>query len=80
MRTFDDVLIKPRYSEIETRDDVSLKTSVRLQRLGRTLELGVPLCNAAMDTVSSPQLCHTLYELGALPVLHRNCSPDPTTA
>jgi IMP dehydrogenase len=76
MRTFDDVLIKPRYSEIETRDDVDLTTMVTLQRLGRDITLGIPICNAAMDTVSSPALCRTLYELGGLPVLHRNCSPE----
>lgn len=76
MRTFDDVLIKPRYSEIETRDDVRLNTEVRLRRLGRTLKLGIPLCNAAMDTVSSAALCRTLYECGGLPVLHRNCTAE----
>jgi IMP dehydrogenase len=76
MRTFDDVLIKPRYSKIETRDEVDLTTTVTLQRLGRDITLGIPICNAAMDTVSSPALCRTLYELGGLPVLHRNCSPE----
>lgn len=76
MRTFDDVLIKPRYSEIETRDDVSLKTALHLKRLGGAIALDIPICNAAMDTVSSPALCHTLYELGGLPVLHRNCTPE----
>ena len=76
MRTFDDVLIKPRYSEIETRDAVSLETRLSLHRLGRTLTLRIPICNAAMDTVSSAALCRTLYELGGLPVLHRNCTPE----
>ena len=76
MRTFDDVLIKPRYSEVETRDNVSLETELKCQRLGRTIKLRIPICNAAMDTVSSAQLCRTLYELGGLPVLHRNCTPE----
>lgn len=76
MRTFDDVLIKPRYSELETRDDVSLQTEIYCQRLERTISLGIPLCNAAMDTVSSAALCRTLYALGGLPVLHRNCTPE----
>ena len=76
MRTFDDVLIKPRYSEVETRDDVNLESELVCRRLGRTIKLRIPICNAAMDTVSSPALCHTLYELGGLPVLHRNCTPD----
>lgn len=80
MRTFDDVLIKPRYSEIETRDDVDLTTTVHLKRLNRSLKLGIPICNAAMDTVSSPKLCRTLYELGGLPVLHRNCTPEQQRA
>jgi IMP dehydrogenase len=76
MRTFDDVLIKPRFSDIESRDDVDLSTELKCYRLGKTIRLGLPVCNAAMDTVSSPALCRTLYELGGLPVLHRNCTPE----
>ncbi len=76
MRTFDDVLIKPRYSEIETRDSVDLTTELKLTRLKRAITLRIPLCNAAMDTISSSALCRTLYELGGLPVLHRNCTPE----
>lgn len=76
MRSFDDVLIKPRYSEVETRDNVSLETRLHCRRLNRTIILGIPLCNAAMDTVSGAALCRTLYELGGLPVLHRNCTPE----
>lgn len=80
MRTFDDVLIKPRYSEVETRDDVSLETVLVCRRLNREIRLGIPLCNAAMDTVSSAALCRTLYHLGGLPVLHRNCTPEEQRA
>lgn len=76
MRTFDDVLIRPRYSAVESRDLVDLTTTLVCARLGRSLRFGIPVCNAAMDTVSSPALCRTLYELGGLPVLHRNCSPE----
>lgn len=76
MRTFDDVLIKPCYSEVETRDSVDLTTTLHLQRLNRPLMVGIPLCNAAMDTVSSAALARVLYELGGLPVFHRNCPPE----
>lgn len=62
---FDDVLIEPGYSEILTRKDVSLATT-----LG-TLSLELPVISAPMDTVTIARMANELYKHGAIGALHR---------
>src|SRR5215813_10116081 len=64
--TFDDVLLVPAASavlpnECETRT-----------RLTRTVELGIPLLSAAMDTVTENALAIAMAQAGGLGVIHRN--------
>ncbi len=64
--TFDDVLLKPAASsvlpaEAETRS-----------RLTRSIELGIPLLSAAMDTVTEAPLAIALAQSGGMGVIHRN--------
>ncbi len=64
--TFDDVLLKPAASsvlpaEAETRS-----------RLTRSIELGIPLVSAAMDTVTEAPLAIALAQAGGMGVVHRN--------
>lgn len=66
--TFDDVLIKPKYSDILPKD-VSLIT-----RLTREITLNIPILSAAMDTVTEHRLAVCLAEEGGLGVLHKNLS------
>lgn len=63
--SFDDVLIQPGFSTIESRADVSLKTNLN----GLTLSL--PVISSPMDTVTTPQMCQTLSRNGAIGCLHR---------
>lgn len=63
--TYDDVLIQPRFSLVNSRKDVSLRTN-----MGR-LEFSLPLMSANMDTVTEEQMAVTLWRSGALGVLHR---------
>lgn len=63
---FDDVLIKPGYSETLPKD-ASLVT-----RLTRNIILNVPLVSAAMDTVTEARLAIALAQLGGIGVLHKN--------
>lgn len=63
--SFDDVLIEPTYTDIESRSDVD--TSVVIA--GVTLE--VPLISSPMDTVTEAPTAITLGELGGMGILHR---------
>lgn len=63
---FDDVLLKPNYSEVLPRE-ASLST-----RLTRKIELRIPLLSAAMDTVTESRLAIALAQLGGLGVIHKN--------
>src|ERR1700757_1662623 len=66
--TFDDVLLKPAASSV-----LPTETSTRT-RLTRTIELGIPLVAAAMDTVTESALAIALAQAGGMGVIHRNLS------
>jgi len=71
--TFDDVLLRPAASAIEPRE-ASLKTKVA------GIDLDLPFLSAAMDRVTGPEMAIQLGKLGALGVLHRNCSIEEQVA
>lgn len=66
--TFNDVLIAPRYSEIESRSDVDLSTQIG------HLKLKVPIISSNMKTVTGPKMAATIAKLGGLGLLHRFCT------
>lgn len=65
--TFDDVLIRPAASGIEP-SEASLKSNIA------GIDLSLPFLSAAMDRVTESAMAIALGKLGALGVLHRNCS------
>ncbi len=67
--TFDDVLLKPAYSEVLPKD-TSLRT-----RLTRDIPLNIPLVSAAMDTVTESRLAIVMAQEGGIGVVHKNMSP-----
>jgi len=67
--TFDDVLIRPSASSMEP-SEASLSTKIA------GVELSVPFLSAAMDRVTGTEMAVALFKLGALGVLHRNCSVE----
>jgi len=67
--TFDDVLLRPDYSEVLPRE-VSLST-----RVTREIELNIPLVSAAMDTVTESRLAIALAQEGGMGIIHKNMSP-----
>jgi len=68
--TFDDVLLVPGYSEVVPADvDVSCKITPEIS-------LRIPLCSAAMDTVTESRLAIGLAREGGLGIIHRNMSPE----
>src|SRR6516225_9252568 len=67
--TFDDVLLQPAASSILPAD-AETRT-----RLTRTIELGIPLISAAMDTVTESRLAIAMAQLGGLGIVHKNLDP-----
>jgi len=67
--TFDDVLLKPAYSNVLPKS-VDLNT-----RITRDLALNIPLMSAAMDTVTEARLAITLAQEGGMGIIHKNMSP-----
>ena len=66
--TFDDVLLVPAESHVLPND-----TDTRT-RLTITIELGIPLISAAMDTVTEHRLAIALAQEGGIGVVHKNMS------
>lgn len=64
--TYDDVLLVPQYSDIESRSEVSLATE-----LGRGVDLKLPIISSPMDTVSETDMAGDLGDLGGLSIIHR---------
>jgi IMP dehydrogenase len=68
--TFDDVLLVPQASNVLPAD---VDTGTRLTR---TINLGIPLLSAAMDTVTESALAIALAQAGGIGVIHRNMTAE----
>lgn len=64
--TFDDVLIKPRFSHVNSRKEISLKTKFKCGE-----ELDFPIFSANMATVTGPEMSHAMALAGGTSVMHR---------
>jgi len=68
--TFDDVLLVPQASQV-LPGQVDTRS-----RLTKTIELGIPLISAAMDTVTEAGLAIAMAQAGGIGVIHRNLSVE----
>jgi IMP dehydrogenase len=68
--TFDDVLLLPGASNV-----VPTEVSTR-SRLTSTIELGIPLISAAMDTVTEGPLAIAMAQAGGLGTIHKNMTVE----
>ncbi|MFN3232624.1 MAG: IMP dehydrogenase [Alphaproteobacteria bacterium] len=68
--TFDDVLLVPQASSVLPAQ-VDTHT-----RLTNTIELGIPLLSAAMDTVTESRLAIAMAQAGGMGILHRNMTVE----
>jgi len=69
---FEDVLIRPAHSDIESRYGDHIQTSTELVR-GKIL-LGIPILSAGMDSVSGGEMAEEMALSGGMAEIHRNCS------
>ena len=68
--TFDDVLLRPGFSEV-LPNMVDVAT-----RVTREIALNIPLLSSAMDTVTEAALAIAMAQAGGMGVVHRNLDPD----
>lgn len=66
--TFDDVLLIPAYSDV-LPGEVDTRT-----KFSRNIDLNIPLCSSAMDTVTEASLAIALAQQGGIGVIHKNFS------
>ena len=66
--TFDDVLLVPGESDVVPSQ---VKTNTNLTR---EIELNIPICSAAMDTVTESALSIALAQEGGVGIIHKNLS------
>ena len=72
--TFDDVLLVPAESNV-----LPAQADTRT-RLTRSIELGIPLLSAAMDTVTDSGLAIALAQAGGIGVIHKNLDIEAQAA
>ncbi len=66
--TFDDVLLIPAYSDVLPGEtDTSTKFS-------KNIDLKIPVCSSAMDTVTEASLAIALAQQGGIGIVHKNLS------
>ena len=68
--TFDDVLLEPAASLVLPSD------ADTHSRLSRSIELGIPLVSAAMDTVTEASMAIAMAQAGGIGTIHKNMTAD----
>jgi IMP dehydrogenase len=67
--SYDDILIKPRLSIVESRREISLDS-----KLTRNIRLKTPIISANMDTVTESNMAIDMAKIGGVGIIHRYCS------
>lgn len=68
--SFDDVMLVPRLSHLNTRSEADLSTVVA------GIPLGIPIIAANMSSVCEADMAMALGKLGGLGIIHRMCSVE----
>ncbi len=66
---YNDVLLAPQYSDIRSRSEVSITSTMRGN--GPTTQLSLPIIASPMDTISEEEMGVAMWQNGALAVVHR---------
>ncbi len=68
---FDDLLIVPKFTAVESRGLVSLRT-----RLAPALELEIPMISSNMDTITESRMARAMHKSGGIGIIHRYLTPQ----
>lgn len=68
--TYDDILLKPQYSEI-----LPTQTDLR-SNFSKNIKLNIPVASSAMDTVTEGCTAEWMARLGGIGIIHKNLSPE----
>ena len=69
--SFDDVLLRPKYSNIVSRSDIDLTLDISTPS-----PMKLPVFAAPMDTIMSANMARVVYEAGGRGVMHRYCTVE----
>ena len=70
--SYDDVLLKPQYSNIRSRGDIDISTN-----LSNKVSLELPVIASPMDTISESRMAASMNRSGGMAILHRyNSIPE----
>jgi len=64
--TYDDVLLVPKFSEIQSRNEINLDSDLDFR-----LKFATPIIASPMDTVSGKEMAIKLSKLGGIAIIHR---------
>ena len=64
--SFDDVLLVPQYSEINSRSEIEIR-----QNLRNVGDFSVPIISSPMDTITGGRMAAAMRKLGGVGVIHR---------
>ena len=73
--SYDDVLLRPQYSDINSRSDIDISGD-----LGTQLTLSLPIISSPMDTVTESDMANAMTHNGASAVIHRYNTIDEQVA
>lgn len=66
--SYDDVLLVPQYSDIESRKDVDIGNTLDTER---NLHFSLPIISSPMDTITEEKMAIALARMGGLGIVHR---------